>query len=349
MENNLNIEPTKSKSLSLLKDFEFNKINEDVNEELKYLQFKNKAKYMFFWGSLITATLMSHNYVTSNLDSKYQKALIKNGTSPVVALFSTNWDKKLDGVKKDFDVANKEIAKINEELKNIESLNSEYSLIKYISSIPENELIDIIKGSKDYKDIKSFVQKVALVNSSAKIVLNNNEYLVSDILQRLSTLDDSNINEAIKEPLEAIHSLKIIDIKNEDLKDMLIQLSRNNNYYKYEKSLYKDESSILKASANLVKQDKYSMTLTMSLNDNEVLNLADTKNILDKKFNEYLEKKNKDVLKQKEKITKLKKELEDLGNQQKIRQQFIKKINSVTVDNYLENKKEIENLFSEID
>lgn len=348
MENNLNIEPTKSKSLSLLKDFEFNKVNEDVVEELKYFQFKNKAKYLLFWGGLIACTLYTHNYATSNLSSVYQQALIKDGTSPFIALFSTNWDKKVIDVKKDFDESVDLISALNQELKRIDVINNEYSLNNYLKTLNDEEIINVIKSSKDYKAFIDLENKLKIANSKESIILNNNSYTIEAILDRLSSLDEQTFNEAIEEPLTEINNLKIVDVSKSELKEILRTISKNHAYYDLQKSYYKDLQSMLKASLEYIKKDTFSFSYTMSLRETNAISLSDTKEILTSKFNKWLEVKNKDVLKQKEKVDELKKDIEDIEANQKARKIFINKLSTVNVENYIKNKEEIENLYDAI-
>jgi hypothetical protein len=341
-------EPTKSKSLSLLKDFEFNKVNEDVVEELKYFQFKNKSKYLLFWGGLIACTLYTHNYATSNLSSVYQQALIKDGTSPFIALFSTNWDKKVIEVKKDFDKTVDLISALNQELKKIDVINNEYSLNTYLKTLTDDDIINVIKTSKDFKAFIDLENKLKIANSKESIVLNNNSYTIEAILDRLSSLDEQTFNEAVEEPLVEINNLKIVDVSKSELKEILRTISKNHNYYDLQKSYYQDLQSMLKASLEYIKKDTFSFSYVMSLRETNNISLADTKEILASKFNKWLEVKNKDVLKQKEKVDKLKKEIEDIEANQKARKIFITKLSTVNVENYIKNKEEIENLYDAI-
>ena len=330
------------------KDFEFNKVNEDVVEELKYFQFKNKSKYLLFWGGLIACTLYTHNYATSNLSSVYQQALIKDGTSPFIALFSTNWDKKVIEVKKDFDKTVDLISALNQELKKIDVINNEYSLNTYLKTLTDDDIINVIKTSKDFKAFIDLENKLKIANSKESIVLNNNSYTIEAILDRLSSLDEQTFNEAVEEPLVEINNLKIVDVSKSELKEILRTISKNHNYYDLQKSYYQDLQSMLKASLEYIKKDTFSFSYVMSLRETNNISLADTKEILASKFNKWLEVKNKDVLKQKEKVDKLKKEIEDIEANQKARKIFITKLSTVNVENYIKNKEEIENLYDAI-
>ncbi len=123
--------------MSILKDFEFNKVNKDVEEEIKYLQLPNKIKYFAFWGSVIVATALSYNYVKSNLTSVSQKASLNSGNAPIIAFFETNWEKIAKEIKADYE---KDEPILNEKiqlLRQIDNSNSsnQITLSSYINTL----------------------------------------------------------------------------------------------------------------------------------------------------------------------------------------------------------------------
>lgn len=218
--------------MSLLKNFEFNKVNKEVEEEIKYLQLPNKIKYFTFWGSIIVATALSYNFVASNLVSVSQQASLKKGDAPIVAFFETNWEKVAKEIKAEYDADEKIFNEKNQILRQIngESTSLNNSLNLFVSKLNEDDITNIIKKSDDYKKMVLIENKIKLLSSKDEIVLNENSYKIVDIINKLAVASNEAEKEAsINVAVPKIVELKVVDLNEADTKALILEILNEKN------------------------------------------------------------------------------------------------------------------------
>lgn len=238
------------KYLDKFNSLELNKTTEDVETDLKHLNFKQRFKYISFYASVVVlGTGMYFGIVSEIKKDSFATALIEQqGVNPVAAYLTDTYTEELDYSEKKLKTLDKEINKISRDLRNMKSFS--YSKKDFRNDIKSGAISDdIVNEAIAKSDALKKLQKAhffywILNNDETEIVLNNNQYDIKKItnkawnLMRKKSRNEATI--ALNEPAKKILKLMQLPLNIDYVNNLSSALIDVNKLNYTDKKLYKN-------------------------------------------------------------------------------------------------------------
>ena len=268
-------------------NLEINKKTEDVDVDLKQLNFKHKFKFYAVYSAVAIVGIGSYFTVIQNIKTdSFKKVLIeKANVSPLSALFVNSYK---DELKEN----SLEISNVINEIDELQKDNSKMKMFTYkyddfLSEVNSGKIVidglkEKIMNHKSYDEYLEFYYFSYLVkNGNEKITLNGKDYAIDDIAKRVSKLTQDEAIERLYDPSQillknmkiessakninilsiAIHSLSKLDrkqvkfYKNITLNNKIVErieneIMRNGNIYIESQGFRKQKIQVLRLSSD---------------------------------------------------------------------------------------------------
>ncbi|MEA1891317.1 MAG: hypothetical protein U9N33_01235 [Campylobacterota bacterium] len=236
--------------LDKFNSLELNKTTEDVETDLKHLNFKQRFKYISFYTSILVLGAGLYFGIVSEIKKdSFATALIEQqGVNPVAAYLTDTYTEELDYSEKKLKTLDKEINKISRDLRNMKSFS--YSKNDFRNDIKSGAISDdIVNKAISKSDALKKLQKAhffywILNNDETEIVLNGNQYDIKKItskawnLMRKKSRNEATI--ALNEPAKKILKLMQLPLNIDYVNNLSSALIEVNTLNSSEKRLYKD-------------------------------------------------------------------------------------------------------------
>lgn len=328
----------------VFKDLEVNRVSPDVAEDLRHFQFGNKVKYSIFWGSLALASVISYNQVISNLDSVGAKALLKNGTSPLIAVFETDYTKLSKDVIKKYEEDSQNLYKKELEFKKINGNVALDDLPTFTKKMDDSKIKNIVANSSDIHEFMKYLLYSEIIKSNESITINDNEYKIIEIINKLASLDDETKAKAVEEPVKKIVEKNILRANEDEIKSALLFLSKNQ--VNVRNLAFKDKDDLINKIVEEVKKGYFE--LPISYMSSLRLPLIDVKKEIEKEYQIFLDSENAKNIEAKKGVDTLKSEIEALKKSQESRNKFLIEFKNVNEKNYLDKRDNLKELSKDL-
>ena len=211
------------KYISAFKSMELNKTTEDVEADIKHLQFGTKLKYYGYYFAVAVVGIGIYSSLISNIkEDPFRATLIKElNVAPLFSYFYSDYSSELEKANAYKDLITKKINELQKQ--QIHSKGFSYKYDDFLNDVRANQSsleFSIILNEQVSKYMEAYFLAFLQQNKDKTITLGSNEYNFIDISKRVQTLDKSEALEKLKIPAQMILDKYLEDIskKEENLK-----------------------------------------------------------------------------------------------------------------------------------
>ncbi len=242
---------------NLYKTLELNKTTQDVDSDLKVLNFKKHLKYYGFYVASITVGSILF-FGTLHLIEKdnFRRALIEDaGVNPLMSLTYSTYQDKLKDIKKEFDKTNQEIEKIQMN-QNLHVASFNYSYSDFLKDIKNKKIkINFDKILKEqindykYEWIKTYLYQ----HNKEKIKLGKKEYTYYAISMKLRFAPSDQADQVADLPVSII--VKKLNMKETDTNKQLVKKAlKSIAFFRYDSKAFYSKLKIKKDAKSELKK-----------------------------------------------------------------------------------------------
>ena len=344
-----------TKYLKIFNNLEINKSTDDVETDIKYLNFKNKLKYYGFYALVVGASAYIYMGSLHSIEANsFNKQLIKQANvSPLMTLFYSDFSSEKQETTKEIQNNSKKITLLQAKIKQNQNFSYPYS--QFLNDVKSGKIdVDfdnILKKARE-KYMKAYFLATLTQDKKTTVKLGSKEYSYLAISKKLSTFDRQTLQKAIMIPVHVILLKLNLKATNDNVMALksalrsLIYLNGSNLTFYKNLKISKNADNLLKKA---VENDKQFFKIQSGFLQENIalptLNSAYQKEKAIKKteYNSKLKQMKADNLKHRKAIEKLSVKVEK-------EKELVQAINRLqnNVSNYDSNKKVVEKIIKEI-